>query len=112
MSVRLIVALQPVQVLDAYSRFCGKITSIDHDPAKQTATVHFEKPSAAKTALMLNGGSLDGATLSVTSEQEHPDERPTSAGNGAHIEQSDKPRAASTPSVPLPLPPPHALTPP
>lgn len=45
---------------------------------------------------MLNGGSLDGATLSVTSEKEHPDERPTSAGDGAHIEQSDKPRAAST----------------
>lgn len=76
-------------------RFCGKITSIDHDASEQTATVHFEKPSAAKTALMLNGGSLDGSTLTVTSEKEHHDERPTSAGDGVHFEQSDKPRAAS-----------------
>ncbi|EPS98656.1 hypothetical protein FOMPIDRAFT_1024540 [Fomitopsis schrenkii] len=80
--------------LHEFFSFCGKITSIDHDPAQQSATVHFEKPSAAKTALMLNGGSLDGATLSVTSEKEHPDERPTSSGDGVHIEQSDKPRAA------------------
>ncbi|KZT67063.1 hypothetical protein DAEQUDRAFT_694599 [Daedalea quercina L-15889] len=80
--------------LHEFFSFCGKITSIDHDASEQTATVHFEKPSAAKTALMLNGGSLDGSTLTVTSEKEHHDERPTSAGDGVHFEQSDKPRAA------------------
>jgi len=38
-------------------RFCGKISSIDvkEDGAVKTATVSFEKPTAAKTALMLNG---------------------------------------------------------
>ncbi|KAJ6620751.1 hypothetical protein B0H10DRAFT_2020438 [Mycena sp. CBHHK59/15] len=56
-----------------------------------TATIHFEKSSAAKTALMLNGGTLDSATLSVTSETEHHDEEQTEGGT--HIEQSDKPRA-------------------
>ncbi|KAH9829648.1 uncharacterized protein C8Q71DRAFT_789338 [Rhodofomes roseus] len=80
--------------LHEFFSFCGKISSIEHDAGKQAATVHFEKSSAAKTALMLNGGSLDGSTLTVTSENEHTDERPTSAGEGAHIEQSDKPRAA------------------
>jgi len=80
--------------LHEFFSFCGKISSIEHDVTKQTATVHFEKSSAAKTALMLNGGSLDGATLTVTSEKEHVDERPTSAGAEGQFEQSDKPRAA------------------
>jgi len=74
--------------LQNFFTFCGKITRIDHE--KATATVHFEKPSAAKTALMLNGGVLDGASLTITSDVEHEDqpEDPT-----APYEQSDKPRA-------------------
>ncbi|KZT12143.1 uncharacterized protein LAESUDRAFT_720113 [Laetiporus sulphureus 93-53] len=79
--------------LSEFFSFCGKISSIDFNPEKQSATIHFEKPSAAKTALMLNGGSLDGATLTVTSEKEHPDEVPGTQHEGAY-EQSDKPRAA------------------
>lgn len=75
-------------------RFCGKIEKLDYSPSAQSATVHFEKPSAAKTALMLNGGNLDGVSLTVTSEREHPDE-PQNAHHDGHIEQSDKPRAAS-----------------
>jgi len=71
--------------------FCGTITSIDFKESEKTATIHFEKPSAAKTALMLNGGTLDGSALSVTSDVVHQDEEhdPTREG----IEQSDKPRA-------------------
>jgi len=41
---------------------------------------------------MLNGGSLDGASISVTSEKEHPDEPPSAHHDGT-FEQSDKPRA-------------------
>jgi len=74
--------------------FCGKISSIEHSPESQSATIHFEKPSAAKTALMLNGGSLDGAHLHVSSEIVHPDHDEEKAENhDGTFEQSDKPRA-------------------
>ncbi|KAL0576218.1 hypothetical protein V5O48_005754 [Marasmius crinis-equi] len=66
------------------------ITSIEHKGSE--ATVHFEKPSAANTALMLNGGTLDGATLTVTSDVQHEDE-PHKDDNTEPISQSDKPRA-------------------
>ena len=49
-------------------RFCGKIESITQPAsAPGEATISFVKASAAKTALMLNGGSLDGNTLTVAS---------------------------------------------
>jgi len=75
--------------LHDFFTFCGKIESIDFKGT--TATIHFEKSSAAKTALMLNGGTLDSAALTVTSETEHEDDH---SGDASHpIEQSDKPRA-------------------
>ncbi|KIJ60280.1 hypothetical protein HYDPIDRAFT_161149 [Hydnomerulius pinastri MD-312] len=84
------------QLFDFFS-FCGKIKSIkinDEDPKKKTALVAFEKHSAAKTALMLNGGTLDGATLTVTSDVEHADHHdPHDQHAGESFEQSDKPRA-------------------
>ncbi|KAH9480553.1 Protein vip1 [Psilocybe cubensis] len=67
------------------------ISSIDYEEKGNTAIISFEKPNAAKTALMLNGGALDGATLTVTSDVAHHDEDHTSSG--PHVEQSDKPRA-------------------
>ncbi|KAJ7134346.1 hypothetical protein C8R44DRAFT_770270 [Mycena epipterygia] len=75
--------------LHDFFTFCGKIESIDFKGT--TATIHFEKSSAAKTALMLNGGTLDSAMLSVTSDTEHEDEPHTDDSHP--IEQSDKPRA-------------------
>lgn len=76
--------------------FCGKITSIAFDRPSNSATIHFEKPSAVKTALMLNGGTLDGAQLVVSAEKEHAD---ADVADEAHepgtFEQSDKPRTAS-----------------
>ncbi|KZT36657.1 hypothetical protein SISSUDRAFT_1007301, partial [Sistotremastrum suecicum HHB10207 ss-3] len=71
------------------------ISSIDYVQGNKTATVHFEKASAAKTALMLHGGTLDGSHISVTSEAVHPDEDPTTheSEHDGPIEQSDKPRA-------------------
>lgn len=72
------------------SRFCGTITRIHFHPDTKSALIHFEKPSAAKTALMLNGGTLNGAQLTVTSPNEHNDEEAHYEGP---IEQTDKPRA-------------------
>ncbi|KXN88136.1 Protein vip1 [Leucoagaricus sp. SymC.cos] len=83
------------QLLEFFS-FCGPIGTIDHDEKARVATVRFEKASAAKTALMLNGGTLDGATLTVTSDAVKEDEhlQATAEGTGETIDQSDKPRAA------------------
>lgn len=75
-------------------RFCGKIASIDFDASAKSAVIHFEKASAAKTALMLNGGTLDGAQLSVTSPTEHHDPESAEANHpDTPIDQTDKPRA-------------------
>ncbi|KAJ7070031.1 hypothetical protein C8F01DRAFT_1115053 [Mycena amicta] len=77
--------------LHDFFTFCGKIEKIDFHGSSQPATIHFEKSSAAKTALMLNGGTLDGAALHVTSEKEHEDDHTEDTTHP--IEQSDKPRA-------------------
>jgi len=70
---------------------------IDYDSGASSATVHFETPNAAHTALMLNGGTLDGSHLTVTSDAEpseaHEDTE-TPHPDGAPFHQSDKPRAA------------------
>ncbi|KAF7357647.1 Protein vip1 [Mycena sanguinolenta] len=79
--------------LHDFFTFCGKIVSIDFVREKSTATIHFEKSSAAKTALMLHGGTLDGSTLEVTSETEHEDEKHAGTEPVHSIDQSDKPRA-------------------
>ncbi|QRV77481.1 RNA recognition motif protein [Ceratobasidium sp. AG-Ba] len=81
--------------LSDFFTFCGKIASIDFNSAAKTATIHFENPSAAKTALMLNGGTLDGSAIAVTSEVEHEDPpHPEHHDETTPIQQSDKPRAA------------------
>jgi hypothetical protein len=77
--------------LDDFFTFCGKIESIDYNEKEHTAVIAFEKASAAKTALMLNGGALDGNHLSVTSDTVHLDE--DKAHHDHPIDQSDKPRA-------------------
>jgi len=77
--------------LHEFFTFCGKINSIDfHD---KSADIHFVKPSAAKTALMLNGGDLDGATLTVTSDTDHEGVQVDDQEKHTPPEQSDKPRA-------------------
>jgi hypothetical protein len=101
----------------------SRISKIDFDetgPSK-TAIIHFEKPSAAKTALMvrlslafrhslffsalaqLNGSLLDGVALGVHSDTVHPDEEDSETTThvpGTPLDQSDKPRAGSKrPSV-------------
>ncbi|KAF7297696.1 RRM domain-containing protein [Mycena kentingensis (nom. inval.)] len=81
------------QHLHDFFSFCGKIDKIDYNAATSDAIVFFEKSSAAKTAVMLNGGTLDGATLSVTSDTEHQDDHSNEPYATHPIEQSDKPRA-------------------
>ena len=79
--------------LHEFFSFCGKITSLHFDPATHAATIRFEKPGAAKTALMLNGGALDGAHLAVTSPVPHDHPEPDTH-HPRDIEQTDKPRSA------------------
>lgn len=50
--------------LSSFFSFCGTISSLTK-PTPSTAEIAFAKESAAKTALMLNGGTLDGAHLEV-----------------------------------------------
>ncbi|EGG10024.1 uncharacterized protein MELLADRAFT_33922 [Melampsora larici-populina 98AG31] len=85
--------------LDQFFSFCGKIKSITRH--EKTATIVFEKASAAKTSLMLNGGTLDSTTITVTgtesatsAEDSSPNPvRPVSA-EGDEVKQEDKPRSA------------------
>ncbi|KZT60259.1 hypothetical protein CALCODRAFT_480783 [Calocera cornea HHB12733] len=82
------------QALHDFFSFCGKITAIEKED--KSAKISFEKVSAAKTALMLNGGTLDGEHIVVTSDEVHED--PVGHGSSEHpeghpIAQEDKPRA-------------------
>ncbi|PSS37035.1 hypothetical protein PHLCEN_2v1074 [Hermanssonia centrifuga] len=79
--------------LHDFFTFCGKITTVHFDPTTHSATIHFEKSSAAKTALMLNGGTLDGEQLSVTSPTDHQDDVHHDQYPELPIDQTDKPRA-------------------
>ncbi|KAF8158240.1 hypothetical protein B0H34DRAFT_707982 [Crassisporium funariophilum] len=79
--------------LHDFFTFCGKISSIQYQEKSGSATIAFEKSNAAKTALMLNGGALDGSTLSVSSDVVHQDDDHHPATQGVPYEQSDKPRA-------------------
>ncbi|KAI1786874.1 hypothetical protein LXA43DRAFT_1031994 [Ganoderma leucocontextum] len=83
--------------LNDFFTFCGKINDIDYNEEKRTAKLTFDKPSAAKTALMLNGGTLDGAHLAIVSDLPEAvaaaKETEHATPPGEHIDQSDKPRA-------------------
>ncbi|KAF8552769.1 hypothetical protein OG21DRAFT_1597972 [Imleria badia] len=69
-----------------------RIKSTELKDDGKSAVITFEKHSAAKTALMLNGGQLGGNKLTITSDVEHADNHDPEEHH-AHIEQSDKPRA-------------------
>jgi hypothetical protein len=46
--------------------FCGAISSLKKDG--NTADITFQKESAARTALMLNGGTVSGQAVAVTAD--------------------------------------------
>ncbi|BGP42012.1 hypothetical protein JCM10449v2_006009 [Rhodotorula kratochvilovae] len=91
------------QTLEHFFSFCGKLTTVD-GPSGGKATIYFAKESAARTALMLSGATLDDSTIEVTSESvERPESakavgsaQPPAALAEAHedIEQEDKPHTA------------------
>ncbi|RYP66385.1 hypothetical protein DL769_006047 [Monosporascus sp. CRB-8-3] len=88
------------EIKDFFS-FCGKITDIRVTTSGENtkeASVTFEKPTAAKTAQLLNNTQLGGAQITVTpadgggNGEEHP-----TGGNGDRdtdeIAQEEKPRS-------------------
>ncbi|WWC66453.1 uncharacterized protein I206_100355 [Kwoniella pini CBS 10737] len=89
--------------LHDFFSFCGKLVSVKK--IGNEADITFEKLSAMRTSLMLNGGTLDGAHLEVTSasdaEPKTASVLPTGASGSTAIgateggiSQEDKPRAA------------------
>lgn len=89
--------------IDDFFSFCGSITKLDltDDGANhQKAVIEFAKPSAASTAVMLHGSSLDGAHLSVALAGDASAAAAATAGTGAHhddaqpVGQEDKPKTA------------------
>jgi RNA recognition motif-containing protein len=92
------------EVRDFFS-FCGKITSLSVTPysdaadAPKSATVTFEKETAAKTALLLDNTQLGPSQVHVSTASSLEDiasRAPTSAtaaGNDDDITQEDKPRS-------------------
>ncbi|KAL7276058.1 Protein vip1 [Rhizina undulata] len=101
------------EVQDFFS-FCGKITSLTLTPtsnepdAPLSATVNYERESAAKTALLLDGTKLGPNQVHVTSAHSLDEiasghlatgdaDYPADNGEGRHdgeLRQEDKPRAA------------------
>lgn len=94
------------QIEDFFS-FCGSITNLDltdDGATHQKAVIEFAKPSAASTAVMLHGSSLDGAYLSVSLVGDASAAAAASvsaaAATGAHhddaqpVGQEDKPKTA------------------
>lgn len=84
--------------LNEFFSFCGQIKSIDR-VEKMNATIIFEKESAAKTSLMLDGGTLDSAVIQVTAattDDPSGPNLPTSPTLADHeqLKQEDKPRSA------------------
>lgn len=89
--------------LHDFFSFCGKLVSVKKSGS--TADITFEKLSAMRTSLMLNGGTLDGAHLEVTSASDSEPKTPSLLPTGAtgstpigagvgEVSQEDKPRAA------------------
>jgi len=89
--------------IKSFFSFCGKISNISVTPTDndiQSATVTFEKPAAAKTALLLDNTQLGPNSVHVTSAKsidELAGENAASAEEAKdgdhHIEQEEKPRA-------------------
>ncbi|EAS33407.3 actin cytoskeleton protein [Coccidioides immitis RS] len=94
------------EVTDFFS-FCGKITSLSLTPssgekdAPQSATVTFEKETAAKTALLLDQTQLGPSSVHVTAARsideiaggKAADASQAKDENNQTLEQEDKPRS-------------------
>lgn len=91
--------------------FRVKSSSFEQDTTHRTAYIEFERESAARTALLLNGGNLEGSLIEVSStdvsnaqsSQPEPqsneteainEKQPEEINNDVHVQQEDKPRTA------------------
>jgi len=85
------------EVRDFFS-FCGKISSLSVTPESDTAdspksaTVTFEKETAAKTALLLDSTQLGASQVSVSAASSIGDIAPGSSDD-EELSQEDKPRS-------------------
>jgi len=85
------------EVRDFFS-FCGKVTdiSVTLDGETKSATVSFEKETAAKTALLLNNTQLGSSHISVTGAADAEKEDHSTTANAERdsdeITQEEKPR--------------------
>jgi len=84
--------ISPEAQLNDFFTLCGKIASIQYSEKYHKAMIAFEDRNAAETALMLDGGQLNGVTLNVTSDDIHPAEDRAGPQEDS-CGQSDKPRA-------------------
>lgn len=80
--------------LTNFFSFCGKIVSSSYDSTSHTATITFERPSATRTAALLDGTPLKNSPLHVTSEAPSEDHPEPSAPAGTDVRQEDKPKSA------------------
>ncbi|RYP19682.1 hypothetical protein DL765_003197 [Monosporascus sp. GIB2] len=89
------------EIKDFFS-FCGKITDIQVTTSGENtkeASVTFEKPTAAKTAQLLNNTQLGGAQITVTptdgsgNDDEHHPTGGNGEGDADEIAQEEKPRS-------------------
>ncbi|KAK0566626.1 hypothetical protein OC861_003149 [Tilletia horrida] len=73
------------QGLEEFFSYCGSINNISLSSAgsSQKATIKFEKASAATTASMLSGGTLDGSNLEISLAQSAEDTAKTAANQTA-----------------------------
>merc|ERR1712093_387466 len=79
--------------LSAFLGFCGSIEDISISGTSGTVT--FAKESAAKTAELLSGGSLDGSVLTIHSTASHSTaDHDEEHAEGSDIAQESKPRTA------------------
>ncbi|KAK6353101.1 hypothetical protein TWF696_005091 [Orbilia brochopaga] len=90
------------EIRDFFS-FCGKIKDLSVTPSSAapdsnlSATITFEQPSAARTALLLDNTQLTGTAIQVSAAASLDDlthESDATAAHDADIAQEDKPRTA------------------
>lgn len=100
-NVKGISAQTPEKEVRDFFSFCGKIATLDLKPEGETqsATVTFEKETAAKTALLLDNTQLGSSQVHVTSASSTGSTSTSTSKEGEHdssdsdVAQEDKPRS-------------------
>ncbi|KAF8246132.1 hypothetical protein K440DRAFT_632604 [Wilcoxina mikolae CBS 423.85] len=81
--------------LTNFFSFCGKITSLSYNVDANSATITFERDSAARTALLLHGTPLHETSISVSSASPPSEPSPTTPDpSSSDLRQEDKPISA------------------